>query len=150
MSTEHKINGTTKWVLIFIALFFDLVQFITPGLLDTFVTASAALVCGMIFIEKGAFTIKGPQALRYARLITFVGELLISILPAITLTVIIQIAISRLADKTPVVKKLLRKHRLTRSDVTGERATAKREVKKIGKYVSGKGRRSMRKLIPKK
>ncbi|GEM_PF-5525416 len=143
--TQYKINDTTKWVMISLALMFDGIQYITPGYTDTLITAIAALVFGMILIEHGALTVKGSSALRYGRMLAVAGELIISHIPAITLTIIIQILISRAADRVvpDSVQGLLRTAKLKGKlqDVSKGKRFIKMRSKKMARVAYGKGKR---------
>ncbi len=97
---EYKINDTTKWSLLILALFFDFIQFLTPGYTDAFVTFTAFLVLGMIFIEKGSLRLPSKGAMKLFRIIVPISEILMSMIPGITLLVWIQIKISRLLDES--------------------------------------------------
>jgi hypothetical protein len=98
MEKHYKIGNSTQYGMLAIALVFDAIQFLTPGYTDTVITAAAALFFGMIFYERGALTIRGTGILRLARIILPISELVITNLPAIFLTVWVQIKISRMLD----------------------------------------------------
>ena len=150
MSTEYTINNTTKWGMLILALLFDIVQFMTPSSVDTLITAFAALVFGMIFLEKGALTVQNAQqGLKILRLIIPFVELFVSILPGITLEVWVMIKISRLADR--VLPKTLhttlagKQSRVHKKNIV----KAQHTIKQTRKYIYGKGRRGARTLARK-
>jgi len=138
---NYRINDTTKWGMLALALLFDGIQLITPGIMDTMITAFAFMVFGMLFIEKGALTSSG----KFRILIPF-AEILIGNLPGITLEVWILIKISRVADKTlpEVVHKLwgLKRMRGDAKYVHGDWKTVKHEAGQIKKYAKGRGKRA--------
>ncbi len=78
-----------------LALFLDLIQLLTPYFTDTLISATAALIFIMIFIEKGAITPRASGAMKIARIVLPLSEVVIGNLPSIFLTVWVQIKISR-------------------------------------------------------
>ncbi len=155
VEAEHKINDTTKWGMLILALLFDGLQFITPGYTDTMVTLVAALVFGMIFMEKGALTMKGKGAMKIFKILIPISEVIISHVPGITLMVWLQIKISRLSDEAlpEFAKDVLRAKNLSgRGKVLKDHLKSiKSESKRVKKYRSldqkyGKGNRGKRTL----
>lgn len=147
MATNHTIGNGTRWAMLSVALFFDFIQFITPGFTDTFITATAALVFMMWFQEKGALTLKGKGAVALLRWILPPLELLFSHMPGIFLTVWAQITVSRAIDSAPEPVKELYRKRLQRGmakERTLQRGVAKGELKQLKEYAYGKGRRGAR------
>ncbi len=151
MSTEYKINNTTKWGMLSLALIFDGIQLVTPGIMDTLITATATMVFGMLFIEKGVLTISGTGALKIFRIVVPLAELFISHIPGITLTVWIQIKISRIADEIlpEQIHTLWGMKRLKGDikDITKERATIKHTAKQMRRYAQARSVRAKRRAI---
>jgi len=114
MSADYKIGNSTKMWMLSLALFFDTIQLLTPRITDSIITATAALMFMMIFIEKGALAPRASGALKIVRIILPVAEMAMGNLPTIFLTVWVQIKISRIIDDVVPedLKKIMRARRL--------------------------------------
>jgi len=110
------------------------------------ITAFAALTIGMMFIERGALKSSRGGALWFFRLVTPFAELIISIIPGITLVTWIQIKMSRIADKTlPETVHTSLRYRQKRSfkkKKAGYKKTITHEKEQIKKYAKGRGKRA--------
>lgn len=136
---QYRINNTSKWGMLTLALMFDAIQLITPGIMDTFVIAMAALIFGMLFLEKGALTQSGTGAIKLFRWLIPLAEIFISHLPGITLMIWIQIKISRFYDMAlpDQIHQFVRQKRLM---------VVSHQKKQLKKYAYGKGKRGARTL----
>ncbi len=150
MSANYRIGESKKFGMLSLALLFDGIQFATPVAVDIVVSLTAAVVFGIIFLESGALTLKGKGALKLLRIVLPISELVVGNLPAIFLTVWVQIKISRIVDTVlpedlqNTVRLLARRH-ITK-DIAYSKKRINRRLKTIQKVNErnkryGKGRR---------
>ncbi len=150
MSTQYKINNASKVWMLSVALSFDLIQLLTPRLFDTVIAAFAAMFFMMVFIEKGAITPKASGAMKIARIVLPLSEVIIGNLPSIFLTVWVQIKISRAVDNIipEETQNIIRARRLPSQirQINNHKRFIKTKTKRIirGQVKSfGKGRRGV-------
>ncbi len=147
MSTEYRINNFTRFWMLSLAISFDLLQFLTPGILDKFITLIATIVFGMLFAEKGALTMKGKGIIRILKLLGPISDIIIGNIPGITLTVWAQIEESRIIDKVAPdsAKAVLQNKQKLKSPKRGVGTKVTQDtIQNPTKY--GKGRRGQRTL----
>ncbi len=150
MDNTYKINNATRFAMLSVALMFDALQLVTPQSVDKVIMLLAAIIFMMWFAEKGALVISNDGALKLFIILVPFAEFFMSVIPGITLTVWIQIKISRIADRiiSEDLHKLVELKHLP-GDVKNllhKKRLLSHNIKQVRKFARARSARSIRRL----